>query len=114
MVLGCRLTTPTVPPVEWVHWQPLIRGLPEHQRLVRRVRCSISFLLTEQSVVRPSRTKPDAKLPILVWIYGGGFEGGGTSDPRYNMSALVRLSQDMGKPILGGRSVPSIHELGWL
>ncbi|KAI9164105.1 Cholinesterase [Paramyrothecium foliicola] len=66
------------------------------------------------NVVRPAGTKPDAKLPILVWIYGGGFDGGGSSDPRYNMSGLVRLSQDMGKPIVGVSFNYRINKLGFM
>lgn len=58
------------------------------------------------AVVRPSGVKSEDKFPVLVWIYGGGFDGGGTSDPRYNLTGLVRLSQDMGKPIVAGE--PSI------
>ena len=27
----------------------------------------------------PSGTKPDAKLPVMVWIHGGGFVGGGSA-----------------------------------
>ncbi|WP_134087842.1 carboxylesterase/lipase family protein [Olivibacter sp. XZL3] len=30
---------------------------------------------------RPSTAKQEAKLPVMVWIYGGGFVGGGSSYP---------------------------------
>ncbi|KAK6353586.1 hypothetical protein TWF696_005549 [Orbilia brochopaga] len=79
------------------------------------------FRLAQQSedclalnVVRPSGTKAGDKLPVLVWIYGGGFDGGGTSDPRYNLSGIVKLSQDMGKPIVGVSINYRLNKLGFL
>ena len=42
----------------------------------------------------------DAPLPVLVWIYGEAFLGGSTADPWYNLSGIVRTSQDIGQPMI--------------
>ncbi|KFZ00544.1 hypothetical protein V500_01023 [Pseudogymnoascus sp. VKM F-4518 (FW-2643)] len=51
-------------------------------------------------IVRPSGTDPDDKLPVFVWMYGGGFDAGGSADPRYNTSYLVNASVAIHKPII--------------
>ncbi|KAM5345810.1 hypothetical protein ACJ41O_011671 [Fusarium nematophilum] len=51
---------------------------------------------------RPARHVAHASsLPVLVWIHGGGFSMGATSNPRFNMSWIVENSVKMGQPIMG-------------
>ncbi len=50
------------------------------------------------NVIRPAGNYTN--LPVLVWIFGGGLYTGGTADPQYNLSGIVRVSQDMGQPII--------------
>lgn len=35
-----------------------------------------------KTVIRPAGTKPDSNLPVLIWIFGGGFFTGATADPQ--------------------------------
>ncbi|KAF2153646.1 alpha/beta-hydrolase [Myriangium duriaei CBS 260.36] len=51
------------------------------------------------NLVRPSGCE-DQKLPVAVWIHGGGFYEGGTADKRYNLSFIVENSVQIGKPII--------------
>ncbi|KAH8892227.1 alpha/beta-hydrolase [Thozetella sp. PMI_491] len=51
-------------------------------------------------IVRPEGTATGSKLPVLVWIYGGGFDAGGSADPRYNTTFIVRQSVVIGKPVI--------------
>ncbi|KNZ71681.1 Lipase 2 [Termitomyces sp. J132] len=50
------------------------------------------------NVFRPSGTKPNAKLPVLFWTYGGGFFAGQSS--MYNGSAIVARSVARGTPLI--------------
>ncbi|CAK7270590.1 hypothetical protein SEPCBS57363_004176 [Sporothrix epigloea] len=49
-------------------------------------------------VSRPAGTTPEDNLPVLFWIFGGGFELGGTNV--YDGSSLVADSISLGKPIV--------------
>jgi carboxylesterase type B len=52
------------------------------------------------NVIRPSGYEGQ-KLPVAVWIHGGGLQMGGTADRRYNLSFIVQNSVEIGKPIIG-------------
>lgn len=52
------------------------------------------------NVIRPTGTAAQDKLPVLVWIHGGGHIAGGSADQRYNMTFIVEQSKRMGQPIL--------------
>jgi carboxylesterase type B len=50
------------------------------------------------NVHRPAGTKAGDKLPVLVWIYGGGFELGWNF--MYDGKPWVQTSMDQGRPIV--------------
>ena len=51
-------------------------------------------------MIRPSGYENE-KLPVGVWIHGGGLSMGGSRDLRYNLSFIVENSVNIGKPIIG-------------
>ncbi|GAA6061459.1 hypothetical protein JCM10212_005662 [Sporobolomyces blumeae] len=52
------------------------------------------------NVVRPAGTSENSSLPVGVWIYGGGYQMGGSGDRRYNGTWVVQRSVEMDKPII--------------
>lgn len=50
------------------------------------------------NIYRPAGVKPDAKLPVLMWAFGGAYVVGGASD--YDGSELVDYSVARGTPII--------------
>ncbi|KDR82547.1 hypothetical protein GALMADRAFT_57728 [Galerina marginata CBS 339.88] len=50
------------------------------------------------NVVKPKGATPTSKLPVVVWIFGGGFLLGGTS--MYDGSLIVSRSQALSQPVV--------------
>ncbi|KAI0326234.1 carotenoid ester lipase precursor [Cubamyces sp. BRFM 1775] len=50
------------------------------------------------NVVVPAGTQPNAKLPVVAWIFGGGFELGGPS--MYDGGVIVSRSVELGEPVI--------------
>ncbi|KAJ5311385.1 Triacylglycerol lipase (LipA), partial [Penicillium atrosanguineum] len=51
------------------------------------------------NIIRPRGS--GERLPVMLWIYGGGWQQGATADPRYNMSYIIQQGALNGKPVLG-------------
>ncbi|KAF9453334.1 alpha/beta-hydrolase [Macrolepiota fuliginosa MF-IS2] len=82
---------------------PVLKGLP--QVIADDLINGIYSVVTPSSedcltinVVKPASATTSSKLPVLVWIYGGGFEFGGTST--YDGSGIVERSIRMGSPVV--------------
>lgn len=52
------------------------------------------------NVIRPHAVSVSAKLPIVVFLHGGGFSGGSASESRCNLSYIVDRSTELSQPIL--------------
>ncbi|KAI0735219.1 extracellular triacylglycerol lipase precursor [Earliella scabrosa] len=50
------------------------------------------------NVLRPSGPQPSAPIPVMAWIFGGGFNLGNTSI--YNASHIVQRSVERGMPVV--------------
>ncbi|KAF3030899.1 hypothetical protein E8E15_011313 [Penicillium rubens] len=53
------------------------------------------------NIIRPNTDGSHGLLPVMIWIFGGGWSQGATADPRYNMSYIVEQSVLNDKPVLG-------------
>ncbi|KAJ9261724.1 hypothetical protein DTO195F2_3982 [Paecilomyces variotii] len=51
-------------------------------------------------VARPENTKSTAKLPVMVWLYGGGASVGTAYDVSYNPVGLIQQSVVNGSPVI--------------
>ncbi|KAK6502839.1 hypothetical protein TWF481_007881 [Arthrobotrys musiformis] len=66
------------------------------------------------NIIRPAGINPNRKLPVAIFIHGGGFTIGSAHDPRYNMTFLVDQSVKEGTPIIGIGINYRLGTLGWI
>lgn len=52
------------------------------------------------NIAVPANANPSSKLPVFVFIHGGGLIIGANSWPQYNMARLVRLSIEKDLPVV--------------
>ncbi|KAF9007463.1 carotenoid ester lipase precursor [Cyathus striatus] len=52
------------------------------------------------NVIKPATATPSSKLPVVMWIFGGGFERGTPSFPLYDGGLIVSRSIALGMPII--------------
>lgn len=108
--LGMPFAQPPVGPLRW-RWPQSINASFEGLRNATTyghscMQYGSNFDLSEDcltiNVVRPAteESTPKEPLPVLVWIYGGGLSLGSTADPQYNLSGIVKLSQNMRRPVV--------------
>ena len=53
------------------------------------------------NVIRPASANATSGLPVLLWIYGGGWRQDASADPMWNLSYIVNASVYQDQPILG-------------
>ncbi|KAJ7310013.1 carotenoid ester lipase precursor [Mycena albidolilacea] len=82
---------------------PILTGLP--QEVIDDVVNSISESISPASedcltinVIKPSTASATSKLPVVAWIFGGGFEVGSTQG--YNGTTIVQRSIALGEPVI--------------
>ncbi len=95
--LGIPFAAPPVGDLRWKAPQPLIpwEGVRDATQFAAgpmqagRSEAAFSEDCLYLNVWSPAKSPKD-NLPVLVWIYGGGFAGGNTADPSYDCEALAR------------------------
>lgn len=83
---GDRRWKPPVPKQPWTETRAAVQFGPICPQSVPKLMSEDCLSL---NIWTPSEIKPGTKLPVMVFIYGGGFTSGYSSDPLYDGSFLA-------------------------
>ncbi|KAF8322026.1 alpha/beta-hydrolase [Clavulina sp. PMI_390] len=64
------------------------------------------------NIVRPGGVNMTSKLPVMVWVYGGGFVTGGSSGS--NPTAIILRSAELGSPVIHVSFNYRVNSFGFL
>jgi para-nitrobenzyl esterase len=78
---------PPQPAAKWNGVRPADKFAPQCVQSIQSITTSEDCLYL--NVWSPAKS-PSARVPVLVWIYGGGFAVGGTSVPTYSGEVLAK------------------------
>jgi para-nitrobenzyl esterase len=103
---GIPFAAPPVRELRWhapmppKHWNGIYTADQKRAECVQGLRSSsINHYFGEEdaaedclylNIWEPGDARPGARLPVVVWIYGGGFMGGSASSPIYSGEPLAR------------------------
>jgi carboxylesterase type B len=51
-------------------------------------------------IARPSGTTAKSKIPVVVWLHGGGVVKGSAYDPHFEPERIITLSQELDTPVI--------------
>ncbi|KAI1093971.1 alpha/beta-hydrolase [Rostrohypoxylon terebratum] len=72
-------------------------------------------------IARPAGTTADDRLPVVVWLHGGGVIKGSAYDPHFDPDNIIKLSTSIKKPVIyvslnyrltifGFANLPTLHD----
>lgn len=53
------------------------------------------------NITAPADHSRESRLPVIVFLHGGGYAIGANSWPQYDFQRLVELSVRIGQPVIG-------------
>src|SRR5579863_4544394 len=96
--LGLPYAAPQVGDLRWKAPQPPAKWKDTREAAAYAAHCAQNHVFDDMifqdsgpsedclylNVYAPADAKDSSKLPVMFWIHGGGFSGGGSNEPRHN------------------------------